>query len=182
MHRAGTHHARVSPAIDRRLVRCTRTTALLVLVLAATFTASYAARAYGRLDAGSLVRAAGSRDAAYLIMRPIDCEGSVALLRLFDREPIARRIAMLGVLLVGASALEADSLRRLLTGIRPDLAVRPASRTERRTLGALGLRPAPFLVVLESGTGALRFASVPPRSVRAELALTRILTEVASAP
>ena len=181
MHRRGTHLPRDPLASGRRLIQHARATALLGLVMAAAFAGAAFAREHARLDAGALVRAAGNRDAAYLVLRPRDCEGSVALLRLFDREPIARRIAILGVLLVGASATEADSLRQLLSGIRPGLIVRTPSRTERRTLGALGLRRAPFLVLLESRTGALRFASALPRNVSQELALGRILTEVAGA-
>lgn len=181
MHHSGTHLARGTPTLRRRHTRRLPTLTLLGLVMTFAFTGSALARSYTRLDAGALVRAAGSRDAAYLVLRPRDCESAATLLRLFDREPIARNVAILGVLLVGATATEADSVRRLLSGIRPGLAVRRASRIERRTLSALGMRRAPFLVLLETGTGALRFASAPPRTVGDELALARILTEVARA-
>lgn len=182
MHPPGTHPARGStPAIASSLVNALRLVSLLATVAGCAWIGSSAAARFAQLDPRPLVQSSGDRDAAYLVLRPRDCESAVSMLRLFDRAPIARRVALLGVLLVESSAREADSLRRVVHGLRPGLALRVATRTERRTLGALGLRRAPFLVLLEARSGAVRFATALPRDADQQVALARALGGVVDA-
>jgi hypothetical protein len=129
---------------------------------------------------GDLLRpAAGASQVplhAYAVMQLGDCTGNLSFLSLFRRPRVARGVRMAGILLGGAGTV-ADA-RRALGPSLASLAVIDVDDRLEGALVAVGQRATPFLVVLDR-MGAVVFSSPAPGTAEAQIALGRLLQQLA---
>ena len=154
-----------------------------VLLAATALYAAGAAGHSGRPPAarlGDLVRPAPGTSSvplhAYAVMQLGDCTSNLAFLTIFRRPRVARGIRMAGVLLAGEGTVA--EARRALGPTMASLAVVGVDHRVEVALVAIGQRATPFLVVLDR-MGAVVFSSPTPATAEAQVALGRILQQLA---
>ena len=136
----------------------------LAVAVAAALLAARARRPAASI-AEVLTRAAAPahRDAryhAYFVFQPADCEGHLRTLTLFRRSPVATRIRVAALLLVGTPADLAAVRERY--GARPYGApIHLLSDAASRTLRSLGYARTPFVVVTDGPRDVALTARVP---------------------
>ncbi len=152
-----------------------------LLAALALFTAGTRARStphVGRL--GDVLRpVAGASQAplhAFAVMQLGDCTGNLSFLSLFRRPRVAGGIHMAGIVLAGRGTVA--EARRALGPSLASLAVIDVDPRAEAALVAVGQRATPFLVVLDR-MGAVVFSSPAPRSAESQVALGRILQQLA---
>ena len=152
-----------------------------LLAAAAIFVAGAQARSVppsARL--GDLLRPAQSRAPsplrAYAVMQLGDCTGNLSFLSLFRRPRVAHGIRMAGILLAGEGTVA--EARRALGPSLASLAVVGIDHRVEGALVAVGQRATPFLVVLDR-MGAVVFSAPAPRSAESQVALGRVLQQLA---
>ena len=154
--------------------------ALHLLALGA-LVASVTLAAHARADrslADALPAPAGStardgRYAAYFVFQRADCESHLRTLTLFRRSPVARRVRVAALLLVGTGADLADVRARY--GPHPYGApLHLLGARAARSLHALGYTRTPFLVVT-AGPGDVALTAAIPTTPEQFVALGRLL-------
>jgi hypothetical protein len=132
----------------------------------------------GRSLADALPAAAGSsaeddRYSAYFVLQRADCESHLRTLTLFRRSPVARRVRVAALLLVGTAADLADVRARY--GPRPYGApLHLLSAGAARALRGLGHSRTPFLVVT-AGPRDVALTAGMPTTPEQFVALGRLL-------
>jgi hypothetical protein len=149
---------------------------LLLLLLSLTFGLLLEAQGHERTRRG-LTFTAQRPLVAYLVLRSEDCEAHLELLRHLERPGIARSTEIGGALLLG-STHAAQPAMALIARELPNVPARSATRSERRLFMQHGYRRTPVLLVLESASGAVRFASRVPLTPRERVRFLAALSAV----
>lgn len=130
---------------------------------AAPLLAAHARRGRSLSDALPAPAHSDARDgryAAYFVFQRADCESHLRTLTLFRRSPVARRVRVAALLLVGTDADLADVRARY--GVRPYGApVHLLSEGAARTLRGLGHSRTPFLLVTSGSRDVVLTAGIP---------------------
>ena len=153
-----------------------RSPPLLLLLLSVTFGLLLEAQGHERTRRG-LTFTAQRPLVAYLVLRTEDCEAHLELLRHLERPGISRSTEIGGALLLGSMGAARPAMA-LIARELPGVPARIATRAERRLFMQHGYRRTPVLLVLESASGAVRFASSMPLTPRERLRFLAALNAV----
>ena len=125
------------------------------------------------LPVATAPRRGDARYVAYFVFQPRDCDSHLRTLTLFRRSPVASRVRVAALLLVGTPADLAAVRERY--GARPYGApIVRLSRAASRTFRSLGFSSTPFVVVMDGPRDVALTARVPT-SPEQFIALGRLL-------